>query len=96
MISQVRESLANIESDFPSTKGLGYELAGMVWYHGWNDGVNPKTAVPEYEQNLVNLIRDVRSEFQIPGLPVTGIMSLETPRPISWLVMRWEKECLSS
>ena len=70
MISQVRGSLANMESDFPSTKGLGYELAGLVWYQGWNDGVNPKTAVPEYEQNLVNLIHDVRSEFQTPGLPV--------------------------
>ena len=70
MIAQVREALAKMEEEFPATKGRGYELAGFVWYHGWNDGVNPKTAVPEYEQNLVNLIHDVRAEFKSPRLPV--------------------------
>ncbi len=33
--------------------------SNFVGYHGWNDGVSPKTAVPEYEQNLVNLIKVV-------------------------------------
>ncbi len=70
MISQVRDSLARMETEFPSTRGAGYELSGLVWYQGWNDGVNPKTAVPEYEQNLVNLIKDVRTEFKSPKLPV--------------------------
>ena len=70
MIAQVREALANMETEFPATKGRGHELAGFVWYHGWNDGVNPKAAVPEYEQNLVNLINDVRREFKTPKLPV--------------------------
>jgi transposase len=35
---------------------LGRELAGFVWYHGWNDGVDAEHAVPEYEENLVHLI----------------------------------------
>ncbi len=70
MIAEVREALANMEQEFPATRGCGCELAGFVWYQGWNDGVNPKTAVPEYEQNLVNLIRDVRAEFKSPKLPV--------------------------
>jgi len=70
MIAQVREALANIEEEFPATKGRGSELAGFIWYQGWNDGVNPRTAVPEYEQNLVNLIHDVRREFTAPKLPV--------------------------
>jgi Carbohydrate esterase, sialic acid-specific acetylesterase len=70
MIAQVREALANMEEEFPATKGGGSELAGFIWYQGWNDGVNPKTAVPEYEQNLVNLIHDVRREFTAPKLPV--------------------------
>jgi hypothetical protein len=69
MIEQVREALANLKTDFPSHSG-GYELAGFVWYHGWNDGVDPQNAVPQYEQNLVNLIRDVRKEFNAPELPV--------------------------
>lgn len=61
MLSQVREALADIGD---------HELAGFVWYQGWNDGVNPKTAVPEYEQNLVNLINDVRRDLKSPKLPV--------------------------
>lgn len=70
MIQQVREALANMETEFPATKSLGHELAGFVWYHGWNDGVDPKVAVPEYEQNLVNLINDVRKDLKAPKLPV--------------------------
>ena len=64
MIAEVREALANLKTDFPGYDGGGYELAGFVWYHGWNDGCEPKTAVPEYEKNLVNLIKDVRKELQ--------------------------------
>jgi pimeloyl-ACP methyl ester carboxylesterase len=70
MIAQVREALTNLDSDFPSLKGRGHTLAGFVWYQGWNDGVNPKTAIPEYEENLVHLIHDVRREFAAPKLPV--------------------------
>ena len=70
MISDVREALANLKKDFPAYDGRPYELAGFVWYHGWNDGVDPKNAVPEYEQNLVNLINDVRKDLGAPKLPV--------------------------
>jgi hypothetical protein len=70
MIAEVREALASLEKDFPDYAKRGYELAGFVWYQGWNDGIDPKNAVPEYEQNLVNLIKDVRKEFDAPNLPV--------------------------
>jgi hypothetical protein len=70
MIAQVRAALANLKTEFPDYDGGGYELAGFVWYHGWNDGVDPQKAVPEYEANLVNLIRDVRRELNAPALPV--------------------------
>ncbi len=70
MIEQVRESLANLSKDFPAYKGQGYELAGFVWYHGWNDGVDPKNAVPQYEENLAHLINDVRKDLGVPKLPV--------------------------
>lgn len=69
MVDQIREATANLKNDFPGCNGE-FELAGLVWYHGWNDGVDPATAVPEYEQNLVNLIHDLRDEFGIPDLPV--------------------------
>ena len=70
MIEQVRESLENLSKDFPAYKGEGYEIAGFVWYHGWNDGVDPKNAIPEYEENLANLIKDVRKELGVSKLPV--------------------------
>jgi hypothetical protein len=70
MLAEVREGLAHLKRDFPNYDGRGYELAGFVWYHGWNDGVDPKNAVPEYEQNLVNLIHDIRKDLSAPKLPV--------------------------
>lgn len=70
MIAEVRAALANVATDFPALAGREPELAGFVWYQGWNDGCDPQHAVPEYEQNLVHLIHDVRAEFHSPKLPV--------------------------
>ena len=69
MIQEVREVLGNIKKHFPDYGGQGYEMAGFAWLQGWNDMCTPP-AVPEYKQNLVNLIRDVRKEFDVPRLPV--------------------------
>lgn len=90
MIAEVREALKNIKTEFPAYSGQGYELAGLVWYQGWNDGVDPKNAVPQYERNLVNLIEDVRKEFKAPKLPVV-IGELTGPwveAPGSWATLR--------
>ena len=90
MIAEVREALASLKKDFPAYADQGYELAGFVWYHGWNDGVEPKTAVPEYEQNLVNLIQDVRKDLKAPSLPVV-IGELTGPwvdAPGEWATLR--------
>ena len=90
MIAEVREALANLKTDFPSYDGGGYELAGFVWYHGWNDGCEPKTAVPQYETNLVNLVKDVRRELNTPDLPVV-IGELTGPwvqAPGEWATLR--------
>lgn len=70
MVNEVRAALTNLAVDFPGWAGNGFELAGLVWYHGWNDGVRPDVAVPEYEQNLANLISDFRKAFDAPKLPV--------------------------
>lgn len=69
MIAEVRKALGEIKKRFPDYDGRGYEIAGFVWFQGWND-MCTKPAVPEYERNLVNLIRDVRKEFKLPRLPV--------------------------
>jgi hypothetical protein len=70
MIKEIQEGLANLKRDFPAYDGGGYELAGFVWWHGWNDFCDRKAAVPAYEQNLVNLINDVRKDLSMPRLPV--------------------------
>ncbi len=70
MIQQVRDALAELARDRPAGRSRGHELAGFVWYHGWNDGCDPARAVPEYETNLVNLIKDVRRDLDTPDLPV--------------------------
>ena len=69
MLAEVREALAGLKTHFPDYDGRGYELAGFVWFQGWNDMCTPP-AVPEYEQNLVNLIKDVRKALKAPALPV--------------------------
>jgi hypothetical protein len=70
MIETVNQTVANLKKEFPSHDGSGCVLSGLVWYQGWNDGCDPKNAVPEYEKNLVNLIRDVRKDLKVPKLPV--------------------------
>src|SRR4029078_5819715 len=77
-------------TDFPGYKGQGYELAGFVWYKGWNDGVDPKNAVPAYEQNLVNLLNDARKDLKAPILPVV-VGELTGPwvdAPGAWATLR--------
>jgi hypothetical protein len=69
MIAQVREAVKNLQTHTPGTESRAVEIAGFGWWHGWNDFC-PASAVPAYEQNLVNLIHDVRKDLGTPGLPV--------------------------
>lgn len=70
MIDDVRSAIARAEEEIPTAKGRRIEIAGFVWYHGWNDGCDPKVAIPEYRQNLINLIGDVRRDLGVANLPV--------------------------
>ena len=70
MLKDIRAALQNYKNDFPSLADRDLKLAGFVWYHGWNVGVDPKKAIPEYEANLVHLIQDIRKDLKAPGLPV--------------------------
>jgi hypothetical protein len=69
MISEINDALKNLKTNFPKYDGRGYEIAGFVWWHGWNDFCD-KNMVPVYEQNLINLIHDVRKDLKSPKLPV--------------------------
>jgi hypothetical protein len=63
----------------------GYEIAGFVWFQGWNDmvdgGTYPNRDKPRgYEQYswlLAHFIRDVRYDLGVPDLPfVIGVMGV--------------------
>ncbi|MFO0875874.1 MAG: sialate O-acetylesterase [Gemmataceae bacterium] len=90
MLREVREALANLKTEIPAYAGQGHELAGFIWYQGWNDGVDPRKAVPEYEANLAHLIKDVRRDLKCPQLPVV-IGELTGPwkdAPGAWATLR--------
>lgn len=69
MIAEINEGIMNIEKDFPELQGLKPEISGFVWFQGWNDMFN-ESARDQYKNNLVNLITDLRSELNLPQLPV--------------------------
>ena len=62
MVEEVHAALAALGDE-------KYEIAGFVWQQGWND-MCTKGAIPEYAQNLVNLVKDLRKEFDSPDMPV--------------------------
>jgi len=69
MLANVYKVLLNLPDLVPGyTSDRGYEIVGFAWHQGWNDGCN-EDQVEEYESNLANLIRDVRTDLGIPDLP---------------------------
>jgi alpha-galactosidase len=66
MVKGVRETLGNIAKIVPGYQGHGYEIAGFGWFQGHKDAGSTKE---EYEKHLVNLINDLRKEFNVPKMP---------------------------
>jgi alpha-galactosidase len=84
-------------SMFPDLDGLAPVLGGFGWFQGWNDGCDLNQTAA-YEYNMVNLIKDLRTEFDNPKLPVSiavagfdgfsGEDATRTPRSdIPWVDM---------
>ena len=67
MLAQVQSVMAEYETMFPQLKGKKLEIAGFVWFQGWNDMYGGQD---EYASNLKHLINDIRKEFKSPKLPV--------------------------
>jgi len=68
MLSEIHQALANLDKELPEASAGGFQLAGFVWFQGWNDMFDNK-ALAGYEQNLVHLINDIRHDLRAPGLP---------------------------
>lgn len=52
---------------FPELKGRQFELAGFLWFQGFNDQFGDAPA--EYESNMIHFIKDVRRDLHTPSLP---------------------------
>lgn len=71
MLANIYKTLANLKELVPGyTSDRGYELAGFAWHQGWNDGCKDNMTA-EYEYNLANLIRDIRTDLGVPDLLVS-------------------------
>lgn len=68
MLEEIEQALSAMKDEFPQI-GKNYELAGFVWFQGWNDMFD-KDALTQYEDNLVNLVSDVRTALGAEDLPV--------------------------
>ena len=86
MIKHIRHVLTDIQRVVPDhDEKQGYELAGFVWFQGFNDLVSDWTYDKQMEPGgydlygdlLVHFIRDVRKELSAPKMPfVIGVMGI--------------------
>ena len=87
MIRDIRVTLDNPESIRKIVPGYdpaqGFELAGFVWFQGWNDLCN-RYYIQQYSENMIHFITDVRKEFDSPRLPfIVGILGVYGTDPDS-------------
>jgi hypothetical protein len=68
MMKELEETQANYETLFPALKGKKLELAGFVWFQGFNDMFGDH-APGEYASNMKHFINDVRKDLKKPDLP---------------------------
>jgi alpha-galactosidase len=77
MLEEVNTTLANLKALFPAYADQGYEIAGFIWFQGWNDMISGEYTA-EYTSNLTHFINDVRKDFKSPKLPfVIGQMGVD-------------------
>jgi len=74
MVAHVNEVLGNLKKYFPKyDEKQGYELAGFVFFQGWNDmvdGSQRREKYVNYTKRLALLVMDVRKDLKAPNLPV--------------------------
>jgi len=64
MLEYVNDVLDNLGTEFPEYAKMDYQIAGFGWHQGWND-----SGSTEYEANMENFIKDVRTDLGVPNLP---------------------------
>ena len=88
MIDHVKHVLADPKRVCPDyNPQAGYEIAGFVWFQGWNDMVDSGTYPYDkerrgrdyaiYSELMADFIRDVRDDLDAPRMPfVIGVMGV--------------------
>jgi alpha-galactosidase len=89
MVEHVKKVLADLKRVVPDyDPAQGYELAGFVWFQGWNDLVDSSTyptrdqpgGYGAYSTVMAQFIRDVRKDLNTPKLPfVIGVLGVGGP-----------------
>jgi hypothetical protein len=93
MLTEVRDVNDNYASLFPALAGRRLELAGFVWFQGWNDQYG---AQDEYASNLRHFIHDIRRDLKAPELPfVIGVMGQNGSRPAEGAMLTIQEAQLS-
>lgn len=87
MMQHIKTTLGNAENIRTIVPGYdekqGYELAGFVWFQGWNDLIN-RYHIQQYSDNMIHFIVDVRKELDVPDMPfIVGILGVYGTEPDS-------------
>ncbi|MHC4741767.1 MAG: sialate O-acetylesterase, partial [Planctomycetota bacterium] len=85
ILEETEKVLGNIGKYFPDyDKAKGYEIAGFIWFQGWNDGVGRGN--PDYVEQMAHFIRDIRKDLKTPNLPfVIGELGTDGPEAGGWI-----------
>ena len=86
MIEHIGKVLKDIKRVYPDYKNNhGYDLAGFLWFQGWNDMIDTATypnrnksgGYKAYSECLVHFIRNVRRDLNAPYMKfVIGVMGI--------------------
>ncbi len=84
ILSETQRVLKNIKTYVPNYEGQGYQIAGFIWFQGWNDGVGKGN--PEYVEQMTHFIKDLRRDLKVPQLPVVvGELGVDGEKPMGWI-----------
>ena len=75
MNESIRKVLGNLKENHPDyDSNAGHEIAGFVWFQGFNDQFSPDFR-NNYKDNMIAFIKDIRKEYKVPNMPfVIGVL----------------------
>ena len=92
ILAEVKDVSGNYATIFPELKGRKLELAGFVWFQGWNDQYGGED---EYASNLKHFITDIRKDLNAPELPfVIAAMGQNGSKPAEGAMLKIQSDQL--